>query len=152
MAITVHGEERAISVLRFLRTQPEHLVKVFRDNHKRLTVPLAQTLCPYDTGALRSTIRQVDTPQGSRVMAGGQSKVNTRRGDRNVDYALYVHERLDVHHPIGQAKFLEEAVKMTDQPIRKAAKKAMRIKGGLTSRQKRSIYGAGWGRLPGARA
>jgi hypothetical protein len=27
----------------------------------------------------------------------------------DADYAAPVHERLDVHHPVGQAKFLEEA-------------------------------------------
>lgn len=35
-------------------------------------------------------------------------------------YAVYVHERLDVHHPVGQAKFLE-------QPAREKAGEIGRI-------------------------
>lgn len=35
------------------------------------------------------------------------------------DYAIYVHERLDLKHPIGEAKFLENAVNEVKPKIEK---------------------------------
>lgn len=48
---------------------------------------------PLDTGRLRNSGQAVD----------GVVSFNT-------DYAIYVHEILENHHPIGEAKFLENAV------------------------------------------
>lgn len=48
---------------------------------------------PLDTGALRNSGQAVDG-----VVSFG------------TDYAIYVHEILENHHPIGEAKFLENAL------------------------------------------
>jgi len=60
---------------------------------------------PVDTGTLRGTIRQVGPFINGRMIytmiaAGGPS----------APYALYVHENLEAHHPVGQAKYIESVI------------------------------------------
>jgi hypothetical protein len=52
--------------------------------------------CPIDTGALRKSARV--------KIRGNEGSINF-----GMDYAVYVHERLDLRHPVGEAKFLENA-------------------------------------------
>ena len=67
---------------------------------------------PVETGALRGS-HKVEKPVVSNnyseitisIRVGGPSP-----GYSDVHYAVYVHERLDLHHPIGKAKFLEDQV------------------------------------------
>lgn len=42
---------------------------------------------------------------------GNGDPINPKTGKPASYYAIYVHERLDVHHPIGKAKFLEDPVR-----------------------------------------
>ena len=67
----------------------------------------AQQLVPVDTGRLRDS---------------GRLKVSRARANIEFteDYALHVHERTDIAHSNGQAKFLEQAImefadRFTDQ-------------------------------------
>jgi hypothetical protein len=59
--------------------------------------------------------KRVKGVQGTTVSVGFQTA-----------YALVVHERLDVHHPVGQAKFLEEPARTKAGEIAKVAEKAYR--------------------------
>ena len=63
----------------------------------------SQQLCPKKTGALAAS----GTTEPAELVGG---KVTKRIG-HTVDYAAAVHERLDLHHDQGQAKFLETAVR-----------------------------------------
>lgn len=64
----------------------------------------SQQLVPINTGRLRST-GQVNGPE----FKNGAWEVHIWYGDRRTAwYAAIVHERLDVRHPRGQAKFLEQ--------------------------------------------
>lgn len=54
-------------------------------------------LVPVDTGALRGS-HVVDISDGGLTAKVGYGK----------DYALAVHEILDSHHPVGEAKYLEK--------------------------------------------
>jgi hypothetical protein len=65
----------------------------------------AKGLTPVDTGALRAS-GQVLPP----VQRGKQIIVTLGFGNASVGYAIPVHERMDVHHAVGQAKFLEQPV------------------------------------------
>lgn len=66
----------------------------------------ARELVPVDTGALRNSIRVEERDNGYAVVAGGPE----------APYAIYVHERLDLHHEVGQAKFIEvAAMELVDQ-------------------------------------
>ncbi len=62
--------------------------------------------CPVDTGTLRSTGHVTD-PEYARSSVD----VQIGYGGPAAPYAIYVHERLDVRHKVGKAKFLEDPVK-----------------------------------------
>jgi hypothetical protein len=63
--------------------------------------------CPIDTGALR---------QSARVKVRG----NTGSISFEMPYALYVHEILHYRHPVGEAKFLENAWRVKRQEFEEA--------------------------------
>jgi len=56
-------------------------------------------ITPVDTGALRASAFTEADRQGKNpsVIVGFEE-----------EYAIYVHENLEAHHPVGQAKFLEQ--------------------------------------------
>lgn len=62
----------------------------------------AQDLTPVDTGALRSSAFTETDRQGKNpsVIVGYTE-----------EYAIFVHENLEAHHPVGQAKFLEQPLR-----------------------------------------
>jgi hypothetical protein len=62
----------------------------------------AQAICPVDKGTLQAS----GTVDDSNLESGNELVIGF-----DTDYAAVVHERLDVHHPQGQAKYLETAVK-----------------------------------------
>jgi hypothetical protein len=57
-------------------------------------------LVPVDTGRLRST-HYVSPPERGSDTPRAEVGYGT-------DYAVYVHERTEIHHETGQAKFLEQ--------------------------------------------
>ncbi len=61
----------------------------------------AVDITPRDTGALRaSAFTEAESGSKPSVIVGFEE-----------EYALYVHENLEAHHPVGQAKFLEQPLK-----------------------------------------
>lgn len=60
---------------------------------------------PVDTGALRAS-EEVEEP----TISGRDIAVRVTAGGPSAPYALIVHERLDVDHPVGQAKFMESVI------------------------------------------
>ena len=75
----------------------------------------SRALVPVDTGALRRTITDRRVSDGHIEVTAGGGKVN---------YAIPVHERLDVRHPTGTAKFLEKpALAATRQMTKKIERK-----------------------------
>lgn len=69
----------------------------------------AQELCPVETGFLKaSAYSQPAFIQGNVI-----KKVI----GFNADYAFWVHECLDLHHPDGQAKFLETAMRRSKDKV-----------------------------------
>lgn len=60
-------------------------------------------LAPVDTGFLQNS-----ATWGKAVTQGPTIYVEV---GHNASYAAAVHERLDAHHPIGQAKYLETALR-----------------------------------------
>lgn len=73
----------------------------------------SQPLVPVDTGALRSSgyvtppQREGDTVTVFVGYGGPAAKINPKTGESTDGYAIYVHENLEAHHPVGSAKFLE---------------------------------------------
>lgn len=80
-----------------------------------LQASLAQV--PVYTGVLASSAYyrvERDTSRGfaGEVGYGGNGNpINPNTGQAASEYAIYVHERLDVRHPVGKAKFLEDPVR-----------------------------------------
>lgn len=66
----------------------------------------AQQLCPVDTGELKRSgyVRRQDAPQ-----AFGTGILNYAIGF-TAEHAALVHERIDIPHKNGEAKFLEKAI------------------------------------------
>lgn len=83
-------------------------------------------LTPIDTGELRSRAFVSDvyeTANSQQIVVGYEQEGQSfpiMSGDNSNKYSIYVHERLDVHHPVGQAKFLETATKQFDTDYQKA--------------------------------
>lgn len=86
----------------------------------------AKELCPVDTGALRASghvSEPTETPAGAVIVLLGF-------GGPAASYAVYVHERLDVHHPNGQAKFLSTPAEAAAPGM--SARIAARVREALT--------------------
>lgn len=99
--LTEHGEAAAKS----LGTQ------LYREGQGILASSMG--LVPVDTGALRSS-GYVTEPEreGDHIVVeigygGPAAKINPKSGDSTDGYAIFVHENLEAHHPVGCAKFLE---------------------------------------------
>ena len=81
----------------------------------------AKDRTPVDTGALRASGHVINPVNGDELTAtlgfGGPAGIGNQGDTNHVDvgYALTVHEDLDAHHPVGQAKYLES-------PIRESAR------------------------------
>ncbi len=68
------------------------------------TITVAKARTPVDTGTLRAS-GTVLPPK----VAGTRVEVQAGFGGAASGYAIFVHEKLGPHHPVGQAKFLESA-------------------------------------------
>ncbi len=79
----------------------------------------AKGLTPVDTGALRAS-GHVNPPD----VTGDSVTVTMGFGGPAIDYAIFVHENLEAHHPVGQAKYLEQPLMASakDLPARIAAR------------------------------
>ncbi len=70
---------------------------------------LSRPEVPVDRGWLRDS-GQVTGPSAR----GNEVTVRLSYGDSRVDYEVPVHERLDVNHPHGKAKYLEDPLKESE--------------------------------------
>lgn len=101
------GISKAVSQFKVLRdsitaNEASKIAKIMVEESESITTA-AKKLTPVDTGTLRvsgtSTLEIKEDVLSAKVTFGGPS----------AGYALEVHERLDVKHKVGQAKFLEVA-------------------------------------------
>lgn len=75
----------------------------------------SKELTPVDTGDLKNAQFSVPVDGGARI-------------DVRQNYALYVHEDLEAHHNVGQAKFLETAIIEKADRIIELAEEEAKIK------------------------
>jgi len=68
------------------------------------TMTDAKRRTPVDTGTLR---------RSGNVHQHATSRRLSAEMSFGTEYGVYVHERMDVHHPVGEAKFLERAIQST---------------------------------------
>lgn len=67
----------------------------------------AKARAPLDLGTLRNS-GYVTLPQNGKVELGF--------GGAAAEYALYQHEHTELHHDVGEAKYLENAIAAVDVP------------------------------------
>ena len=77
---------------------------------------LSQTRCPVDTGTLR----------GSARLVRESNKVSVGYGGAAASYSIEQHENLQIHHRVGQAKFLESAFDELKGKLKEYVKAAVR--------------------------
>jgi len=70
----------------------------------------SQQLAPVDTGALQASATTLPAELDGTIVR--------KTLGHNTEYAAAVHERIDVHHELGQAKFLETAIRTNADKFR----------------------------------
>lgn len=85
------------------RSLPEIMANSITNSHEKI-MTVAKSRTPVLTGALRDSgeVRAAEI-EGDTIKSVGAF------GGGNITYALEVHENLNAHHNIGQAKFYESA-------------------------------------------
>ena len=103
--------DRMTPTLRAVRTRLPAAIDALNRGNARAILSVSQPLVPVDTGALKRSGRVEPAPKGAAVLVYGGGKVN---------YAGYVHYRLDTHHPVGQAQFVGQPLR-TERRARQTA-------------------------------
>lgn len=105
MTIRIEGAERVRAALAALgRKAAPAAARALRMEHEEIMTK-AKARTPVETGALRGSGRvEPSEIQGSQIVSRGGF------GGAAAPYAVYVHENLAAHHPVGQAKFYESAL------------------------------------------
>ena len=89
--------------LRAVRTRLPAAIDALNRGNARAILSASQPLVPVDTGALKRSGRVVKgRRKNSSVLVYGGKRIN---------YAGYVHYRLDVNHPVGQAQFVGQPLR-----------------------------------------
>jgi len=98
MAFEFRGvEELQRNLNRLAKEYPEAAEQALHEEAEIIMAD-AKERCPVDTGRLRAT-GYVQPPSDGEVEIGF-----------GTDYGIYVHERTELNHPSGEAKFLENAI------------------------------------------
>jgi hypothetical protein len=105
VAIAWQYKPPAVNALPVIRAAAETAV----DAAAHLVLDESQNLVPVDSGALHDS-GQVIRDGLTATISYGQADQAGRDGRDTADYAAIVHERMDVQHPHGQAKYLETAM------------------------------------------
>lgn len=117
VTVEISGSREIAATLRKLGLEAPKALAAGLYEEAEGTMTVAKTKTPVETGNLRAS-GHVATPviNGPLVEIelgfGGPAGSGNHGGQTNaedVGYALYVHERVELHHPVGQAKFLEAA-------------------------------------------
>lgn len=113
LRINVKGVEQVIRNLSIAQDVIRRAVGDALQAEGELILEEAKNQCPTETGALRNSAfitPPVQDPKEIRVICGfgTDAVVNPKTDTPTKQYAVPVHERLDVDHPTGKAKFLED--------------------------------------------
>ena len=117
VSVTVTGVSEAISKLSRMGVDVEPIIASELNVQHEMIMTIAKQRTPVDTGALRSS-GHVIPPKITR----GKIQSIGAFGGTSVLYAIFVHENLQVHHRVGQAKFYQSAVQEKSSDIAPAIK------------------------------
>ena len=116
--VEISGTKEIAKVLRRLGLEAPKAVAAGLYQEAEATMTDAKVLTPVDTGNLRASghvaLPVIDGPVVSIVMGfGGPAGSGNHAGQTNpedVGYAVWVHENVKAHHPVGQHHFLQTAI------------------------------------------
>lgn len=136
--VEIVGTQQVVNALRQLGVEAPKALASGMYEEAEGTMTLAKTLTPVKTGNLRGSghvsLPEINGPVVELTMGfGGPAGSGNHGGEtnaENVGYAVYVHERVELHHPVGQAKFLEAAFQQREQGL--AARLANALQATLT--------------------
>ena len=97
---TIDGEDELMDKLRALFPKFAEAAEAGCADWGEDVMYFSKRLCPVDTGELRAS-GYVETYSGQ-----SNTWIEVVLGYPK-DYAIYVHENMEAHHEVGQAKFLE---------------------------------------------
>ena len=118
--------DRMTPKLRAIRSRlPDALADLNRGNAGAI-LEKSQPLVPTDTFALKHSGRVEEGKGTAAVLVYGGGGFTNPRTKRVIDYAGYVHYRLDVKHPHGQAQYVGEPLRKERPARKKATARAMR--------------------------
>lgn len=106
--MAVVGTQAVLQAIGKARSVVKQTIAEGLEGCARIILAKSQTLVPVDLGPLKASGR-VEVSEGSGLAA--RASVIYGGTEYGVDYAWWVHENLDKHHPIGQAKYLEDAIR-----------------------------------------
>lgn len=132
MAVSLKGDILIMDRLKALE-HASGLAKIALVRMAEKTMTKAKELTPVDTGALRAS-GHVQRPEE----VGYEIRVRLGFGGAAAPYAIIVHERTDVHHPVGQAKFLESAL------LQNSPRVAIELRRALDEFTRQWRVGSGW--------
>lgn len=101
ITVTIEGQDDVASALEEQLSAISGACRLAMVPEAEAIARLAAEKCPTETGRLRDSVRVAQTASGATVSFGGA----------DVPYAVAVHERLDLEHANGEAKFLEKAAR-----------------------------------------
>jgi hypothetical protein len=93
--VTITGKGAVVAALKQVLTSLPDKAKAAILQEAYALQAESQKQCPVEYGLLRASAKTAPTADGAKVSYGTQ-------------YAVYVHERVELHHPVGKAKFLED--------------------------------------------
>ena len=112
--------------LRAVRTRLPDAIKDLNRGNARAILEASQPLVPVDTGALKRSGRVEPAPKGASVLIYGGGRFTNPRTKKIINYAGYVHYRLNVKHPVGQAQFVGQPLRTERAARKQATARAMR--------------------------
>lgn len=109
----------AVSSLEVLMNEAyEAACKALDESVQEIFTESTEEYCPTDTGAMKASAK-------NELVADSDTE-HTRELSYNTNYAIYPHERLNLHHNHGSAKFLEIPVEQNKDKLIKNMTSAMR--------------------------
>lgn len=105
VSVRVRGVREVQRTLQKMGKEGKKGIRRFMREEMEMISTDAKKLTPVEHGPLKASGHAT-----SVRIVGGALVGSVVFGGAAASYAPYVHERLDVHHPVGQAKFLTTAV------------------------------------------
>ena len=129
--------DRMTPKLRAVRSRLPDAIKDLNRGNAGAILSASQPLVPVDSGDLKRSGRvesarrgaSVYSPEGSYNVSGRKAQKGGSvlvYGGGKIDYAGYVHYRLDVKHNVGQAQFVGMPLRQMRPARKKATARAMR--------------------------